>query len=144
MHSDQGQQFESHIIQELCKLLNIKKSRTTPYHPMGNGTTERFNRTLLKMLGTLENDMKSDWKSHIPALVHAYNSMPQETTGYSPYFLMFGREPRLPVDVAFGLDTGNRTSKTRYIEELRGRLQKSYDLAIKSSAKAKDRQNAAL
>ena len=140
LHSDQGQQFESHIIQELCKLLNIKKSRTTPYHPMGNGTTERFNRTLLKMLGTLENDMKSDWKSHIPALVHAYNSMPQETTGYSPYFLMFGREPRLPVDVAFGLDTGNRTSKTRYIEELRGRLQKSYDLAIKSSAKAKDRQ----
>ena len=68
------------------------------------------------MLGTLENDM-SDGKSHIPAPVHAYNSMPQETTGYSPYFLMFGREPRLTVDVAFGLDTGNRTSKTRYIEE---------------------------
>ena len=105
---------------------------------MGNGITERFNRTFLKMMGTSENDM-SDWKSHIPAPVHAYNSMPQETTGYSPYFLMFGRGPRLPVDVAFGLDTGNRKSKTRYIEELRGRLQKSYALAIKLSAKAKDR-----
>ena len=130
LHSDQSQQFESHIIQELCKLLNIKKSRTTSYHPMGNGTTERFIRTLLKMLGTLENDMKSDSKSHIPALVtlvNAYNSMPQETTGYSPYmyFLMFGREPRLPVDVAFDLDSGNLTSKARYIEEFRGRLQKS-------------------
>ena len=140
LHSDQGPQFESNTIQELCKLFNIKKTRTTPYHPMGNGITERFNRTLIKMLGTLENDQKSDWKSHIPSLVHAYNCMPQETTGHSPYYLMFGREPKLPVDIAFGLDSGNQPSKTRYIEELQERLQKSYQLALKSSQKAKERQ----
>ena len=140
LHSDQGPQFESNTIQELCKLLNIKQTRTTPYHPMGNGITERFNRTLIKMLGTLENDQKSDWKSHIPSLVHAYNCMPQETTGHSPYYLMFGREPKLPVDIAFGLDSGNQPSKTRYIEQLQERLQKSYQLAMKSSQKAKERQ----
>ena len=142
LHSDQGTQFESNIIQELCKLLNIKKTRTTPYHPMGNGITERFNRTLIKMLGTLENNQKADWKSHIPSLVHAYNCMPQETTGHSPYYLMFGREPKLPVDIAFGLESGNQTSKTRYIEDMKERLQKSYQLAMKSAQKAKERQKA--
>ena len=140
LHSDQGTQFESNIIQELCKLLNIKKTRTTPYHPMGNGIKERFNRTLIKMLGTLENNQKADWKSHIPSLVHAYNCMPQETTGHSPYYLMFGREPKLPVDIAFGLENGKQTSKTRYIEDMKERLQKSYQLALKSAQRAKDRQ----
>ena len=70
IHSDQGQRFESKLIQELCRIAGVEKSRTTPYHPMGNGQVERFNQTLLKMLGTLENNQKSDWKSHIPTLVH--------------------------------------------------------------------------
>lgn len=63
LHSDQGVQFESNIIKELCEITKMEKSRTTPYHPMSNGMTERFNRTLLNMLGTLENSEKQNWKN---------------------------------------------------------------------------------
>ena len=59
LHSDQGKDFDSRLIKELCKVANIEKTRTTPYHPQGNGQTERFHRTLLGMLGTLDADKKA-------------------------------------------------------------------------------------
>lgn len=138
IHSDQGGCFESNIVKELCALTGIQKSRTTPYHPMGNGQCERFNRTLLNMLGTLEQDEKSDWKSHIGPLVHAYNCTRHETTGQSPFVLMFGREPRLPIDLAFGIDRHEgRQPHTSYAKSLRERMKKAYELA---SAAAKESQ----
>ena len=112
IHSDQGGNFESKVIRELCKLAGIQKSRTTPYHPMGNGMVERFNQTLIKMIGTLQDHQKSDWKSYIPALVQAYNSTKHESTGYAPHFLMFGWNPRLAVDVYLDLENQNEGSKT--------------------------------
>ena len=63
--------FKSNVIKELCTLAGVQKSRTTPYHPMGNGMTERFNQTLLNMSGTLEDRQKEDWKSFVAPLVHA-------------------------------------------------------------------------
>ena len=60
IHSDKDASFESKTIKKLCEIAGIKKSRTTPYHPMGNGIVERFNKTLLNMLGTLQEDQKSD------------------------------------------------------------------------------------
>lgn len=69
LHSDQGPDFESHIIRELCKIMGIHRIRTTPYHPRGN-PVECFNRTLLSMLGTLEDKDKSQWHNFVKALVH--------------------------------------------------------------------------
>lgn len=66
--------FESKVVRELCQLFGIKKTRTTPYHPIGNGSVERFNQTLLKMLGTLEHDQKADFKSYVAPLLQAYNA----------------------------------------------------------------------
>ena len=75
----------------------VQKSHTTPYHPQGNPQPKRFNGTLLNMLGTLTKEEKIFWSRHVSWLVHGYNCTMHDSTGYSPYFLMFGREARLPI-----------------------------------------------
>ena len=138
LHSDQGQNFEGKLIKELCEIAGVKKSRTTPYHAMGNGQVERFNQTLLQMLGTLEEYQKSDWKAHVPTLVHAYNATMHDSTGYSPYFLMFGRHPRLAIDAFLGLSPDPLSAKhqTEYARKLRERLQFAYRTAQKAAQKS--------
>ena len=141
IHSDQGANFESRLLRELCQILSMEKSRTTSYHPMGNGMCERFNRTLLNILGTLNPEQKKDWKNHVAPLVHAYNCTKHESTGYSPFYLMFGREPRLPIDLAFGVNTNKQHhSLTSYAEGLRKRLQESYEIATETTKKSQGRQ----
>ena len=99
----QGQNFESQLVADLCKLMGTWKVWTSPYHLQTNGQWERFNSALINMLGTLPKEKKSEWKTHIGALVHAYNFTQNLATGFIPYFLMFQRQPRLPVDVTLGL-----------------------------------------
>ena len=60
------------------------------YRPEGNGSCERFNHTLISMLGTLPDDFKSKWPQHINTLVYAYNCTHSNTTGFSPYYLLYG------------------------------------------------------
>lgn len=137
--SDQGPDFESHTIRELCELAGIKKVHTTPYHPRGN-PVERFNRTLLQMLGTLSQPEKLHWKDFVKPLVHAYNCTKNETTGFSPYELMFGRQPRLPIDLAFGLPTNTtQPSHSQYVSDLKSRLEQSYKIATSTAQKNADR-----
>ena len=83
LHSDQGRQFESKLVGEICKLLGIVKSRTTPYHPQGNGLVERFNHTLVDMLSTVSKDHPFLWENHIRAVCMAYNTSVQASTGFS-------------------------------------------------------------
>ena len=134
--SDQGRNFESDLIKELCKIAGVKKVHTTPYHPQGNGQCERFNSTLCNMLGTLSEEEKSDWKSHLGCMTHAYNCTKHASTTYSPYYLMFGRHPRFPIDIEFGLNKPNcsdNSSKSRYIQKLRRRLNYAFQKASKYS-----------
>ena len=142
LHSDQGRNFESNVIKELCSLAGVQKSRTTPYHPMGNGMTERFNQTLLNMLGTLEDRQKEDWKSFVAPLVHAYNATRHDSTGFSPYFLMFGRHPRLAVDAYLGLNSPQDTSdpsRQHYASKLQKRLKFAYQVASSEAQKSAGR-----
>jgi transposase InsO family protein len=142
LHSDQGRNFESNVIKELCAILGIEKSRTSPYHPAGNGLTERVNSTLIRMAGKLEQDKKSAWKDYLPSLVHAYNATRHDSTTFSPYYLMFGREPRLTVDAKYNLSLPKHRHKcyTEFAKALKQRLEFAFKVADTASRKAKRRQ----
>ena len=102
LHSDQGREFESRVFSECCTLLGIQKTRTTPFHPQSDGMVERFNRTLLQQLAKYCGAGQDDWDVKLPAMLMAYRSAVHEATEHTPACLMFGRELRLPVDLATG------------------------------------------
>ncbi|CAL9706791.1 unnamed protein product [Knipowitschia caucasica] len=143
LHTDQGPDFEAKLIKDLCEISGIKKIRTTLYHPRGY-PTERFNRTLLSMLGTLESKQKSHWKDYVMPLVHAYNCTRSDVTGFTPYELMFGRKPRLAVDLAFGLplNKDQKVTHLQYVESLKKRIEESYKLASQNAQKVADKNKA--
>ena len=134
LHSDQGGSFMGRVITHMCRLLNISKSNTTIFHPQGNSKPERFNRSLLGMLRTLEPQQKADWKEHVFALVHAYNSCRHSTTGLSPFYLMFGRPSRLAIDVFLGIPEPEGMNSTA--SSIRERLKVAYQIASDAAKKA--------
>jgi len=136
LHSNQGRNFDSRVIKELCKLADVRKTRTTPYHPMGNPSAERFNRTLLRMLGTLSEDHKANWKDYLPSLVLAYNATKSSSTGFSPHFLMFGWHPRLSVDAFLGTCPFKlQDSQLSYAARLQERVRYAYRVAGEATRK---------
>ena len=114
LHSDQDRQFESEIDKQLCHLLKIEKSRTTSYHPQSDGFVERFNRTLLNLLSTSSGHHQSEWDMNLRKVCLAYNTSVQSTTGYSPFYLMFGREARLPIDIGHEQPTSEVPAHQQY------------------------------
>ena len=93
------------------------------------------------MLGTLDPAQKPKWSQHISQLVHAYNSTRNYATGYSPYFLMFGREARLPVDLCFGIGSEEEDALKhhQYVANMRKELRNAYQLAIDAASKNHER-----
>ena len=115
---DQGREFENKLFHRLEKLIGVTRLRATPYHPQGNGKVEKFNRALLHMLRTLPESQKHKWKDSLNKVVHAYNSSRNYATGFSPFYLLFGHPPRLPVDLVFGLSSEDtRMSHTELTEK---------------------------
>lgn len=140
-HSDRGPNFESALMQQLCEMYGIAKSRTTAYHPAGNGSVERFNQTLLNMLRTLEEGKQNHWPEYLPELVHAYNNTVHSATGYAPSFLMFGRHLRLPVDVSLGVNSQQAQLDVQgWVKDHQNRLTFAYSLAQQKATNAASQQ----
>ena len=125
-------------------MAGVQKLRTSPYHPQTNGQCEQFNSTLLTMLGTLTPKQKKDCKTYVQAMVHAYNCTRNAATGYSPSYLLFGREPRLPIDVEFGLKNGIQKvppRKSTYVTQLKRRLRFAHKKAKQVASRQQARHN---
>ncbi|KAL2088039.1 hypothetical protein ACEWY4_016867 [Coilia grayii] len=128
IHSDQGRNFESALVNQLCQLYGVHKTHTTPYHPQGNAQCERFNRTLHGLLCTLPPSKKADWPRHLPQILFAYNTTIHQTTGESPHLLMFGQEPNLPVDFLLGRVPASASEPVNdWLVEHQARLQTAFD-----------------
>ena len=96
--SDRGQNFLSKIVAEVCKIFQIHKVNTSSFHPQTDGVVERFNSTLCQSLSMYVSKTQKDWDEYIPLILFAYRTSVSETTGDSPFYLLYGREPRLPLD----------------------------------------------
>ena len=129
LHSDQGRQFESRVVLEICKLLKIEKTRTTPYHPQPDGLVERFNRTSLNMLATCSRDNSFEWEDHVRKVCFAYNTSVQASTGYSPFYLVLGRQARLPIDLIYGGEPEATPENARTVPDYVFNLKKSLEEA---------------
>ena len=129
--SDQGAAFTSKVLQALCDVFGVSRTFTTSYHPMGNGQVERWNQTMLRMIGKLEDTKKYSWKEHLSEITQAYNSTRSSVTGYSPHYLMFGRRPRLPVDVQFPTirNCDIKTQMPEYVAALQDRFKLAFNEA---------------
>nr|VZI27679.1 unnamed protein product [Spirometra erinaceieuropaei] len=100
LHSHRDSSPESSVVHELCKALKIKKTRTTAYHPQGNGQVERTNRTLINLLRALvDRNSAPTWDEALPACMLAYRSTVNAITQHMPFFLTCGREKQLPEDL---------------------------------------------
>ncbi|KAG5268959.1 hypothetical protein AALO_G00196750 [Alosa alosa] len=145
IHSDQGRNFESALISQLCTLYGVQKTHTTPYHPQGNGQCERFNRTLHGLLQTLPLSKKADWPTYLPQVIFSYNTTTHQSTGESPHLLMFGQEPRLPVDFLLGrVPEPAQGSIDDWVREHRRRFQTAFDGAkgrLQAAARQRKERN---
>ena len=142
--TDQGSNFMSSLMCQLCILLDIKKLNTTPYHPQANGLVENFNGTLKKMLKCYAQEEPTDWDRHIPYVLFAYRESPHETTGYSPFELLYGRQVRGPLQLMKENWEDDQTieeeSLVSYIIKTRDRLEKLHELASFKEKEAKRKQ----
>ena len=97
--SDNGAQFVSQVMKEVTRLISVKQLFSSPYHPMANGLCEKSNGTLKKMLIRMSNEQPKEWDSFIEPLLFAYREVPQESTGFSPFELLYGRTLRGPMSI---------------------------------------------
>ena len=127
----------------MCSLLGVEKIRTTPYHPQTNGSAKRVHQMLQYMIGKLDPEKRKKWPAHIGSIITVYNSTRSLVTRYSPYYLMFGRRPRLPIDLLFPMHRTQMLTRTidEYVASLYDRLRKSLvivqDCAVKEAQRQK-------
>ena len=139
--SDRGKAFLSGLMGEVEKLLGFHKVNTSAYHPQTDGLVERFNRTLTAMLAKTLERGGQDWDTHLPFVLFAYRATQQESTQESPFFLLYGRDPRLPVEeVLSPLQTKTLVDLREYGADLAHKMSGAWESARENVKKAQRRQ----
>ena len=128
VHSDQGTQFTSGFMQDLYKELGIKSTHTPSYNPKSN-VVERAHRDLGKLLRACVDESPQDWESYLPACLLAMRTARCESTGFSPHFLLFGRDCNLPIDLAYGNPPGEKMNTREYAQQVRERIRVAFQQA---------------
>lgn len=139
--TDQGTNFTSKLMSQLNQQLGIKAIRTSPYHPQTDGLVERFNQTLKNMLRKFVADTGRDWDRWLPFLLFAYREVPQTSTGFLPFELIYGWQVQGPLDLLrknweAPIPTGTETSIVQYILQMRDRLERYREEAAENLREA--------
>ena len=138
LHTDQGGNFESRLFAEVCRLLGIEKTRTTPAYPQSDGMVERYNQTLEDSLSMYVSGHQKDWEDYLPYVLMAYRTARHEATGASPCQLMLGRDLRVPVDLVIerppDADHGNMTGFASDLQAVMGRVHQEARNRLQESA----------
>jgi transposase InsO family protein len=127
MVSDQGREFCNEVLEAATSNLGIRKLRTTAYRPSANGRVERVHRTINNLFSKIISENQKDWQDKLPMVTAAYNTAKHEATGYSPFYLVYGREYRTPLDLI--MSTANVScgeTVIDYVEQLHNRLKEAY------------------
>ena len=120
--TDNGSEFDNHILNSAAKLMGIEKATSVVYRPQSQGAVERHNRQIIAELQKRLEQHGKSWTEHLPFVQYAYNSTPHSKTGESPFRVVFGREPPLPNFEEVDIDPHKDKSVRKYVEDLRKRL----------------------
>ena len=136
--TDQGSNFNTQLLAELYRLLHIHPICTSPYHPQTDGMVERFNKTLKSMLRKLVEGEGKNWDMFLPYLLFAYREVPQSSTGFSPFELLYGREVRGPLDVlreTWVVGEKSKESTVSYVLAMREKLKEMTEIVQENVSK---------
>ena len=127
--SDKGQEFMGKIVKSLCELFRVKRIYTTPYHPQTNAACERMNQTIGQALRTLGNTQQTNWPDILPGIMMAYRKTLHNSTGYSPFYMLFGREMRAPIDIGLAPREDVPKSTREYIQGVINNIKTAHEVA---------------
>ena len=141
--TDQGSNFISQLLKEVYRMLKIEPIRTSPYHPQTDGLVERVNSTLKSMLKKMAKDDPTQWDRWLPYLLFAYRQVPNRSTGFSPFELLFGRHVRGAFDIlreSWEAESKSSESVVSYVLKMRERISQTMEIAQTNLARAQKRQ----
>ena len=143
LHSYQNPEFENKVVKQLQDVFGYKKTKTTSYRAQGNSVSERMHSILLAMLSMFSNIAQNNWAEVLPFIQLAHNTYFSSTMYEMPFFLMFGRQARLPFDIIFGIPhVGRSTTTEEFAHSTRENLQIVLELARRNLSERVNKQKA--
>lgn len=133
--SDQGKNFESKLIKELCDLYGITKLRSSPYHPAGNGAVERENRSIKEALRSYTLHSQREWDEFLAQIISARNTTVHTTTGFLPYEMLYARKPDQPTPSSLI----NVATSSEYVAKLKAIKNKIAAEAVKNIRREREK-----